>query len=557
MAAHPPTADLAQRSSREYEQQARLSQGLQPATQWHFISAQPTSKHEETRNKAFVRAHVSRRSWAQAITKSEQRQTSSGSHAPETDRVTVDLNGAANLQHQERLRRSSRPGRLLTPPPIFSAISAANFSLDPFETYPSNLPHQFIDRLMPSIINQTGRLLPPLRPKDRNERWGVFTASWIRAAIHDRAMFHTALFASLFNSRLLETQSAPTREELLCYQISLQEISRMLQDTKLATSDEAVQTVCCMAFHGDVIVRRLRKSPRQGPFQTLQMLDVYAGTVSSSTSHSRAMVSMLEAKGGIGKLKIDGLPQIVCYLDIMCANREMARPVFPFVPRFGSPADELLRVAASCPSLPVLGTGFSDLERVLDAEQVAPLSTVLRYMSAYTLALESFAVDVHHLLTLGLLADLRNFVQHSLLSLTPHRSSNSDRVPPLFEMCHTVAIIYSWIVIFPAPVQAMPFHKTAMRIRELLDSDQVDSYWTEVPWLMIWIVVMGAIASLGSCQEQGYVRFLSRALQRLNIHSWAVLKGRLEMFLWYSRASDLDGLDLWQEVVQSRVWMSE
>lgn len=236
----------------------------------------------------------------------------------------------------------------------------------------------------------------------------------------------------------------------------------------------------------------------------------------------------------------------------MCANREMARPLFPFVPRFGSPADELLRVAAACPSLPALGTGFSDLERVLDAEQVAPLSTVLRCMSAYTLALESFAVEIQHLLTLGLLADLRNFVQHSLLSLTPLRSSNSNSVPPLFEMCHTVAIVYSWIVIFPAPVQAMPFHKAAMRIRELMDSDQVDSYWTEVPWLMIWIVVMGAIASLGSCEEQGYVHFLSRALQRLNIHSWTVLKGRLEMFLWYSRASDLDGLDLWQEIVQSR-----
>jgi hypothetical protein len=315
MAAPSATADLAQRSSREYEQQAQLSQGPQPATQWQFISAQPTSKLEERRNKTFVRAHVSRRSWALAITRIEQRQTPQTSYrslAPETDRVTVDLNGVANLQHQERLRRSSRRRQPHKLPPVFSAISAANFSLDPFETYSSNLPHQFIDRLMPSIINQTSRLLPPLRPEDRNERWGIFTASWIQAAIHHRAMFHTALFAALFNSRLLETHSTPTREELLCYQISLQEISRMLRDTKLATSDEAVQTVCCMAFHGDILVKQLRKSPRQGPFQTLQMLDLYGGTVSSSAAHTRGIVSMLQAKGGIGKLKMDGLPQIVC-----------------------------------------------------------------------------------------------------------------------------------------------------------------------------------------------------------------------------------------------------
>ena len=315
MVAPSPTADLAQRSSREYEQEAQRSRDPQPATRWHFISEQPTSKLEERRKKAFVRAHVARRSWAQAITKSEQRempQTSYRSHAPEADIVTVHLNGAAKLQHQERLRVSSRPRWPRTLPPVVSAISTANFSLDPFETYPSNLPCRFIDRLMPSIINQTSRLLPPLRSKDRNERWGVFTASWLRAAIHDRAMFHTALFASLFNSRLLETHSAPTQEELLCYQISLQEISRMLQDTKLATSDEAIQTVCCMAFHGDVVVKHLRKSPRQGPFQTLQMLDLYGGTVSFSTSHTQGIVSMLQSKGGIDKLKIDGLSQIVC-----------------------------------------------------------------------------------------------------------------------------------------------------------------------------------------------------------------------------------------------------
>ena len=235
----------------------------------------------------------------------------------------------------------------------------------------------------------------------------------------------------------------------------------------------------------------------------------------------------------------------------MCANRGPRRPVFAFISRSKSPEDELGQAAAAHHSMSALGTGFSALDRVLDPKQVAHLKPVLRRMCEYTAALDGFATASHPCLSLGMLADMRNFVQHGLLSLSPQESLERQTVPQLIELCHAAALIYSWIVIFPAPAQAIPFHQAATQIKTLLNCEEVNEYWTQTPDVMLWIVVMGAIASFGSSEEQGYIIFLSRVLQRLKIDTWHGLKDQLEKFLWYPSVSDVDGHDLWQEIRQT------
>ena len=239
----------------------------------------------------------------------------------------------------------------------------------------------------------------------------------------------------------------------------------------------------------------------------------------------------------------------------MCANREMRRPAFTFISRMRSPEHALRQAAMRSCSRSMLGTGFSQLDVVPDTDHLARLKTVLYRMRDYTLTLDTFDGDFHSEITMGMLVEMRNFVQHSLLSLCPDPSPNGIVEPPLMEMCRIAAIIYSWIVIFPAPLQAMPLHAASARIRELLDDAQADEHWLNIPHLMVWIVFMGAIASFGSLEEQGYIRFLKRALQRLNIDSWSVLRSCLETFLWYSSASDLDGLDLWHDIIEDNSYM--
>ena len=226
--------------------------------------------------------------------------------------------------------------------------------------------------------------------------------------------------------------------------------------------------------------------------------------------------------------------------------------MFEFISRFKSPADELHRAAAGHFSLVPLGTGFSSLDQVLAPQRVAPLKMVLRRMCEYTMVLDRFPAASHLSVSLGMLADMRNYVQHSLLSLCLRKTMDKRTTPlPLLDMCHAAAMVYSWIVIFPAPVHAIPFHHAATQIKTFMDLDEMYEYWRQTPDLMLWILVMGALASIGSTLERGYIILLGRALARLKVDTWHGLKSRLERFLWYPGASDVDGQDLWQEILQT------
>lgn len=165
---------------------------------------------------------------------------------------------------------------------------------------------------MPTIFSQTNRLLPPLGFEGDTERWGVFTRAWIQASVHDRALFHAALYASLFNSRTVAANPTQSREELLYYHIAVREINHNLNELELAIPEDIIQSVCCLSFHEDIRRNTPSKTPRQGPFRTLQLLDLYGGTVSPSGLHSRATLMMVCAIGGPGQLKFSGLPQLVC-----------------------------------------------------------------------------------------------------------------------------------------------------------------------------------------------------------------------------------------------------
>ena len=300
----------------ELEQESSPSDTAPGSAQvWCFVTGLLTSDAEKKHNRAIVRAHASRHWWSRQKIKAVQQtrsKTSGPARERESDKWTNERQKRGRRNLQARPSSSFQHHRPRTPSPASFAVSGAATSFDPFETYPSDLPLQFVDRLMPSILSQTSKLLPPLKTGDGTERWGIFTAAWMRAAIHDRAMFHAALFASLFNSRVLTTNSVQSREELLCYHIAVQEINRKLINPELRVTDEAIQSVCCLAFHGEVTGKTPGKSPRQGPFRTLQLLDHYGGTVSPSALHTQGLRMMVGAKGGLDRLRFDGLPQLVC-----------------------------------------------------------------------------------------------------------------------------------------------------------------------------------------------------------------------------------------------------
>lgn len=206
------------------------------------------------------------------------------------------------------------------------------------------------------------------------------------------------------------------------------------------------------------------------------------------------------------------------------------------------------------PSHPLsdLGKGLVVLQGVLPPDKVVHLYPVLRRLCDYTLAVHNYVEGTLGAYGLDVMADARNFVQYSLMSLAPDaETSGVEHTDLFFELCRLAAMIYSLLVVFPLPVTTAPFAMLGRQIKEQMSKSTVHARWSEAPQLMLWITFMGAIASIGSSERFWYISLLDRLIGRLKVGSWLEMKKLLEDFLWFGSTSDIDGLDLWKEIQHS------
>ncbi|KIW58837.1 hypothetical protein, variant [Exophiala xenobiotica] len=62
---------------------------------------------------------------------------------------------------------------------------------------------------------------------------------------------------------------------------------------------------------------------------------------------------------------------------------------------------------------------------------------------------------------------------------------------------------------------------------------------------------MGAISSMGTSERGWGLATLDRMTQRLSMNSWAGLKERLKVFLWFEYTDDGDGFKLLIELEET------
>ena len=192
------------------------------------------------------------------------------------------------------------------------------------------------------------------------------------------------------------------------------------------------------------------------------------------------------------------------------------------------------------------------LHRILSPEKLVRLYPVLCRLRDYTFAVHNYVEGTSQAQSLGVMSDERNFVQHSLMSLSPDaETAGAEQEDVLFELCRLAGMIYSLIVVFPLPVTTAPFAKLCREIKKQMSNSDVRARWSEAPQLMLWITFMAAIASVGLSERSWYVSLLDRLVGRLKVGSWAEMKELLEDFLWFGSTSDTDGFDLWMEIEQS------
>lgn len=236
--------------------------------------------------------------------------------------------------------------------------------------------------------------------------------------------------------------------------------------------------------------------------------------------------------------------------DIILATQRLEKPLLPFVAMHDDVIGPLTAASRKDHPLVGLGRGFRVLPEMLGQAEVSKLLIVLRWLIQYTFAIDDYEQKRPEAQAAICLADERNFVQHSLLLLSP-TVLEMEEEHPMHRLCRLGTLIYSILVVFPIPSVAAPFHQLARNVQSQLSQASVQSRWTEAPELILWVTVLGAIASTGSRYREWYLTTLDRLTKRLNLVTWSAMKERLGMFLWFESTNDEDGFKLWKEMEDS------
>ena len=199
-----------------------------------------------------------------------------------------------------------------------------------------------------------------------------------------------------------------------------------------------------------------------------------------------------------------------------------------------------------------LGTGFSIIDHFGPSH--SKLSSVLRLnlrrLASYTRGVQ-IAVDSGTLQrSQEILGELRNFVQHELLSTLPAETLieqlSPAEEPTIWKVVHLAAIIYAYLCVFP--MVAAPFQLAAQRIQSLMRNTDPSSVQQKAPELHAWTLFMVGISCPGSVYREWAILLLQPCIAGLGITSWESMKCLLLKHLWLPMTSNQDGQSLWQEL---------
>lgn len=242
---------------------------------------------------------------------------------------------------------------------------------------------------------------------------------------------------------------------------------------------------------------------------------------------------------------------------IIGACRTVQKPIFPFIPHTTSfIQDGELNVtsaefAAVSLDLGKLGTGFWDVWDVRSSSGMHEFFAVIQDACDFTVVVENYIRGRWMQRTSTEIMDQRNYIQHSLMSLKSYQELKDNRVyvdDLHYESGRLAVIIYSFLVIFPIPPVAGPFETLTRLLRRELERTSLKEGKLARLRIQLWILMMGAIASIGLPCRSWFISEMSLFARMANVNNWQHLQSILQTFLWHSGTNNIDGLDIWDDV---------
>lgn len=235
------------------------------------------------------------------------------------------------------------------------------------------------------------------------------------------------------------------------------------------------------------------------------------------------------------------------------ATRSLTKPKYPFVPLVPESCNLLVKNSTQLSTSP--SEAFSAYWRQSQSLLARELFSVLRMMIAHTAMISDHCDGTCLQPSLTAVADYRNHIQHSLMSL-PSMTSNQAELglhDELYEVCRLAAIIYSILVVFPLSPSTAPFEALSIQLRKQLSCVNISSGSSESQQLLLWTLFMGGISATGFAERPWFVTALTRLTRCMSLISWEEVKDSLQSFLWLTSTNDNDGKTLWVETTFEKI----
>jgi hypothetical protein len=196
-----------------------------------------------------------------------------------------------------------------------------------------------------------------------------------------------------------------------------------------------------------------------------------------------------------------------------------------------------------------MGFGFTAMTELSSSKFCERVRDALCGLASYSLAVDDYIAGRSTRKTLEVLVQERNLVQYNFMCLFPDENDTDIGTSEgIVSACQWAGMIYSALCVMP--MRAAAFSNLVRKLRRLFVANDFSEEWKVAPKLMTWIIVMVAIAAIGTPERAWAVMMLDRCLRRLAIHSWDGLQKLLSDFLWLPITNEFDGMDLWDEVEQ-------
>lgn len=152
--------------------------------------------------------------------------------------------------------------------------------------------------------------------------------------------------------------------------------------------------------------------------------------------------------------------------------------------------------------------------------------------------------------------DIQNSARALQCSLLNWRHNSRIQINALEDALCIAIIMFIDQTVRETTSGSSPLHALAIqRLKEALSSIPIRPYGGERSDVFLWILTIGAIASLESVERSWYVREMLLVCSDFNVESAEALIGRLHYWGWVSLKLDGPVHSLWDTMIRSTVEM--